>query len=67
MEERLIELESRLSFQEHTLQELNDIVVAQQQELTALRLALQELDRRLRALTPPPLAGAEEEAPPPHY
>lgn len=67
MEERLIELESRLSFQEHTLQELNDIVVAQQQELAALRLALQELDRRLRALTPPPLAGAEEETPPPHY
>lgn len=67
MEERLIELESRVSFQEHTLQELNDILAAQQQELGALRLAVQELDRRLRALTPPPLAGAEEETPPPHY
>ena len=67
MEERLIELESRLSFQENTLQELNDIVAAQQQELGVLRLALQELDRRLRALTPPPLATAAEETPPPHY
>ncbi|MCA1804819.1 MAG: SlyX family protein [Xanthomonadaceae bacterium] len=67
MEQRLIELESRLSFQEHTLQELNDVVAAQQQELTAQRLALQELDRRLRALTLPPLAGAGEETPPPHY
>ncbi|HSJ47289.1 MAG TPA: SlyX family protein [Gammaproteobacteria bacterium] len=67
MEERLIELESRVSFQEHTLQELNDILAAQQQELGALRLAVQELDRRLRALTPLPLAGAEEETPPPHY
>ncbi len=67
MEERLIELESRVSFQEHTLQELNDILAAQQQELGALRLAVQELDRRLRALTPQPLAGAEEETPPPHY
>lgn len=67
MEERLIELESRVSFQEHTLQELNDILAAQQQELGALRLAVQELDRRLRALTPLPLVGAEEETPPPHY
>ncbi|MCW8874547.1 MAG: SlyX family protein [Gammaproteobacteria bacterium] len=67
MEERLIELESRVSFQEHTLQELNDILTAQQQELGALRLAVQELDRRLRALAPTPLAGAEEETPPPHY
>ena len=67
MEERMIELESRLSFQEQTLQELNDILVAQQQEIGALRLALQDLDRRLRAVTPPPLAGAEEETPPPHY
>ena len=67
MEERLIELESRVSFQEHTLQELNDIVAAQQQELGVLRLAMQELERRLRAISPPPLAGAEEETPPPHY
>jgi SlyX protein len=67
MEDRLIELESRMSFQDQTLQELNDIVAAQQQELGALRMALQDLDRRLRALTPPPLAGAEDETPPPHY
>lgn len=67
MEDRLTELESRLSFQEHTLQELNDIVAAQQQELGILRLALQEQDRRLRALAPTPLAAAEEETPPPHY
>lgn len=67
MEERLMELESRLSFQEHTLQELNDIVAAQQQELGVLRLALREFEQRLRALTPPPEAGSEEETPPPHY
>ena len=67
MEERLIELESRLAFQEHTLQELNDIVAAQQQEIGILRLALQELDKRLRAMAPQPVASVEEEAPPPHY
>lgn len=67
MEERLIELESRLAFQEHTLQDLNDIVAAQQQEISILRQALQELDRRLRAVTPQPVASAAEETPPPHY
>jgi SlyX protein len=67
MEERLIELESRLAFQEHTLQELNDIVAAQQQEIAILRQALQELDQRLRAMARQPVASVEEETPPPHY
>ncbi len=67
MEERLIDLESRLAFQEHTLQEINDIVAAQQQEIGILRLALQELDKRMRTMTPQPVASAAEETPPPHY
>lgn len=66
-EERIIDLESRLAFQEHTLQELNDIVANQQQELDILRKALQDIDKRLRAVTPQQVASLEDETPPPHY
>ncbi len=66
-EERIIDLESRLAFQEHTLQELNDIVANQQQELDILRKALQDIDKRLRAVTPQQIASLEDETPPPHY
>ncbi len=67
MEQRLIDLEARLTFQEHTLQELNDVIARQQQEISAMGLALQDMDRRLRALTPQATADASEETPPPHY
>ena len=66
-EDRIIDLESRLAFQEHTLQELNDIVANQQQELDILRKALQDIDKRLRAVTPQQIASLEDETPPPHY
>ncbi len=36
MEERLIELETKLSFQDKTLQELIDIITAQQQQIDQL-------------------------------
>lgn len=67
MEQRLIDLETRVSFQEHTLQELNDVVARQQQELSAMALVLKDLDRRLRALSPQATGDRSEETPPPHY
>ena len=67
MEERIIELETRIAFQEHTLFELNDIVAEQQQEIGILRLALQEMDRRVKAVVPHNMADPADETPPPHY
>lgn len=67
METRLVELETRVAFQEHTLQELNTVVAGQQQEILHLRRELEALRAQVRALAPALVAGHGEEPPPPHY
>lgn len=67
MEDRLIDLETRLAFQEQTLQELDAVILRQQRELDVLTRRLQTAEDRLRALTPTELANQAEETPPPHY
>lgn len=66
MEERVTELESRLTFQDDTIQALNDVLVAQQRLLERLQLQVEALAKRQEE------AGgqfevAEDEVPPPHY
>lgn len=67
LDSRVVELETRLSFQEHTLQALNDIVTRQQQEIEVLVREIQALKDRLRAAAPSPVGPLEDEKPPPHY
>lgn len=67
MDDRLIELESRLAFQDHAVQELNDVIVRQQREIDALRRELEALRAQLKALAPALVGGRGEEPPPPHY
>lgn len=67
MDDRLIELESRLAFQDHSLQALNDVIVRQQREIDELRRALAALHAHLKTLSPALVAGRSEETPPPHY
>lgn len=64
-----IELEERIAFQEHALEQLNRVVAEQQLELDALQRDVQELRRTAR------VAGDSKEAEtrtleddrPPHY
>jgi SlyX protein len=65
-EQRITDLESRLAFQDDTIQTLNDVLVAQQRELERLQLQLAALARRQEEIGGQ-LDSAEEEAPPPHY
>jgi len=67
MDDRLIELESRIAFQDHTLQELNEVIVRQQREIDNLRRELEALRAQLKALAPALVASRSEETPPPHY
>lgn len=71
MERRLIELETRLSFQEHALSEVSDALAASRSESThnalLLHRALEDL-RQLRGALAADLTGdAGNEPPPPHY
>lgn len=65
-QKRLIEIETRLAFQEQTLQEMSDVVARQQAEIERLTLAVKELRERLRVIASP-VADPSEETPPPHY
>jgi SlyX protein len=67
MPDRLVELETRIAFQDDTLQQLNAVVVRQQQEIDRLTREIEALKQQLRALAPAPVAGPAEETPPPHY
>ena len=72
LEQRLVDLETRLAFQEHALQELSDALAAARSEeaANALRLhwALDELRQLRRALAASPVTGdAASEPPPTHY
>jgi SlyX protein len=67
MENRFIELETRLAFQDNSLQELNSVVVRQQREIDALTRELETLKAQLRTLAPELVANRADEAPPPHY
>ncbi|EJN39989.1 hypothetical protein PMI38_00490 [Pseudomonas sp. GM84] len=66
LESRVIELETRLAFQDDTIQALNDVVVAQGQVIERLQLQMAELIKRYEEMVGQ-YGNEGEEAPPPHY
>ncbi|GAB6042318.1 SlyX family protein [Endothiovibrio diazotrophicus] len=66
MEDRLIELETRIAFQEGTLQELNEVLIEQRNEIDRLRSEVERLQERVKAFAASPVEGGRE-PPPPHY
>ncbi len=67
MERRITDLETRLAFQDDTIQALNDVLVAQQRVVDQLRAQLGALARRQEEMQGRIGASEEDEAPPPHY
>ena len=65
--ERLVELETRVAFQEHTLAELNEGRTAQGRELIELRRELERALADLKTLRGLLYADPASEPPPPHY
>ncbi len=53
---RIVELETRLAFQEHTIEELNKVITGQQRQLDELQADFKAIGGRLKQL----LSGSEQ-------
>ena len=67
LEQRLVELETRLAFQEHALAELGDALAEARLERARSDELLQAVLADLRGLRGALYADAGSEPPPPHY
>lgn len=64
---RMDELETRLAFQDDTIEALNEVVGRQELALQKLHRALELLARRQADLAASMPGEAEDDQPPPHY
>lgn len=67
MEQRLAELEMKLTFQDNLLEELNQALVEQQFIIDKMQLQLRYMAEKLKDMQPSNVASRTEETPPPHY
>ncbi len=67
MDERITELEIRLTHIEDTLDVLNKIVIDQNNLIDQLQLQISILEKKLKAAATSNIAHESEETPPPHY
>ena len=67
MEERINDLEMHYMQQEHTIQELNEIVSRQELILEQLRRDFRALKEQVMTMSPSVSRDPDQEEPPPHY
>ena len=65
--QRLIDIETKLAYQEHLLVELNDALAAQQSQIGQLEQMCRSLIDRVRSLSDSGAANPGTDERPPHY
>lgn len=66
-DERLIEIETKLAYQEDLLESLNQLVIKQQDRVDMLELVCRRLLDRMKDIKEPGEAVGEQYEIPPHY
>ena len=66
VDDRVTELETRLAFQDDTIQALNDVLVVQQRTMERLQRQVAALIKRQDEMGGQ-FEASKEDAPPPHY
>lgn len=67
MENRITELEIRLTHLEETLDIFDTSIINQNADIERLQLQIEILEKKLKASANTPIANESEETPPPHY
>jgi SlyX protein len=67
MDERITELEIRLTHIDDTLDVLNQTIIEQHKLIDQLQLQISILEKKLKASAASNIAHESEETPPPHY
>ena len=66
--ERAIEdLQTKVAFQDHTIDSLNDALTAQQYQIEKMQVQMRFLMDKVKGFEPSNVAQQSEETPPPHY
>ena len=66
-DDRLMEIETKLAFQEHTVEELNGVVIDQQEEIQQLKNTVQYILDKMELLVDTHMERAPANERPPHY
>ena len=66
-EERLVELETKVAHQDHTIIELGEEIYRQQQQIVFLEGLCRQLNERLQSLPSTGSPGDPSDEVPPHY
>ena len=66
-DDRLMDIETKLAFQEHTIEELNSVVIEQQEEIERLKNAVEYLLDKMQQFADTQMERAPANEKPPHY
>lgn len=67
IEDRIIDLEIKFTYQEDTISQLNDVIFSQQKTIDALESRLAQMEFVLERVMTPGFGDPSKEPPPPHY
>ena len=66
-EDRLVDIETKIAYQENTIKELNDVVCKQQEEIAQLQKTCKLLFNQLKTVSVEPSGNNPKDEIPPHY